>query len=350
MISMAEITDACDLFTDDTSPTRRSPISSHRTRPAPKRSSPKPCWRGRRDAVAADAESLSFEGAPASGAGAFFDALQTGLLAELPALCADAPPRDVPRFPPGGRSRRRSRAMSASCSPPTSWLASCPPASRARWRLHIPAVYAVGRTRRRPRADVVPPPARWRHGVLHCIDRALGPSRPSWAAGPSRWRKRVPAPELKLLGGVPERARAPRAARRPPSAAPSSPTRCAATCASSRATTCASPSSRSSTSTRSPKRSAAYEEQASCSVPLAFSLCNVQPLVRLRRSARHALRPQEFLHTISAAESSGASLTRLGRSPSDKCRRRRRWRSDVQRDATSPSPPTRARSPTASPA
>ena len=44
-------------------------------------------------AVAADAESLSFEEcARASGAGAFFDALRaTGLLAELPALCADAP-------------------------------------------------------------------------------------------------------------------------------------------------------------------------------------------------------------------------------------------------------------------
>ena len=117
MISMAEITDACDLFTDDTSldaqlaPTRGALLPSERmptralgvaalspplTAPSP------PCSMLDADAaiaVAADAESLSFEEcARACGAGAFFDALRaTGLLAELPALCADAPSsRHVP--------------------------------------------------------------------------------------------------------------------------------------------------------------------------------------------------------------------------------------------------------------
>ena len=48
-------------------------------------------------------------------------------------------------------------------------------------------------------------PAQWRHGVLHCIDRALWAVAPVVGCRPEQvWRKQVvPAPELKLLGAPP---------------------------------------------------------------------------------------------------------------------------------------------------
>ena len=183
MISMAEITDACELFTDDTSLDAQlaSLLPSDATGAASLLSE------AMLDAdaaisLAADAESLNFEEcARACGAGAFFNALrESGLLRELPALCADPPPNAT---------------FLTVFAPPAEALAAAYAAGDVRELLaaHVVAgelppadiARSLGGTAHRLRftpsgelagvgnADVAPPAARWRHGVLHCIDRAL---------------------------------------------------------------------------------------------------------------------------------------------------------------------------------